>query len=166
MLSPPGCATCSRCCAPSGRGGIEFRLHDTSVYSSIFRSDDDLIVSMHPCPVAGSNAPTARLRRVPSGDMVASTEREIGILAHAALFRPLPHTDGVQVRQHKTIQYNSIFRADDELLINPHVHGIATAYAPVLHLRHAEPGGMFTTYTDSFERVWTGATPITAPKAA
>jgi hypothetical protein len=29
------------------------------------------------------------------------------------------------------------------MLINHQVHGIAAAYAPVLHLRHVEPGGMF-----------------------
>jgi hypothetical protein len=83
-----------------------------------------------------------------------------------ALFRPLLETEGVQARQHETVLYNSIFRADDEMLINPQVHGIAAAYAPVLHLRHAEPGGMFTTYTDSFERVWTEATPLNTPMPA
>jgi hypothetical protein len=31
------------------------------------------------------------------------------------------------------------------------------AYAPVLHLRRVQPGGMFDTYADSFERVWTEA---------
>jgi lambda repressor-like predicted transcriptional regulator len=50
--------------------GIEFRLHDTCLYSSIFRSDDDMIVTMHVYGVAGSNAPTLHLRRVPGGDMV------------------------------------------------------------------------------------------------
>src|SRR5262249_19054028 len=35
--------------------------------------------------------------------------------------------------------------------------------APVLHLRNLEPGGMFTTYADSFERIWSDATPLTIP---
>jgi hypothetical protein len=38
------------------------------------------------------------------------------------------------------------------MLINPQVHGIAAAYAPVLHLRQVEPAGMFATYADSFDR--------------
>jgi hypothetical protein len=64
------------------------------------------------------------------------------------------------------VLYNSIFRADDEMLINPQVHGIAAAYAPVLHLRRVEPGGMFATYADSFERVWAEAVPMNTPKPA
>jgi hypothetical protein len=74
-----------------------------------------------------------------------------------ALFRPLLETDGVETRQHDTVLYNSIFRADDELLVNPQVHGIAAAYAPVLHLRRVELSGMFATYIDCFERVWADA---------
>lgn len=58
--------------------------------------------------------------------------------------------------------YNSIFRADDEMLVNPQVHGIAAAYAPVLHLRRLELGGMFATYVDCFERVWADASPMNA----
>lgn len=77
-----------------------------------------------------------------------------------ALFRPLLETDGVETRQHDTVLYNSIFRADDELLVNPQVHGIAAAYAPVLHLRRVELSGMFATYIDCFERVWADAAPM------
>lgn len=80
-----------------------------------------------------------------------------------ALFRPLLGTPGVNARQHQTVLYNSIFRADDEMLINPQIHGIAAAYAPVLHVRRAEPGAMFDTYADSFERVWTHGVPLNAP---
>jgi hypothetical protein len=60
------------------------------------------------------------------------------------------------------VLYNSIFRADDEMLLNPQVHGIAAAYAPVLHLRYVEPSGMFATYVESFERVWADTAPVTA----
>lgn len=80
-----------------------------------------------------------------------------------ALFRPLMDIDGVQARQHRTVLYNSIFRADDEMLINPQVHGIAAAYSPVLRLRRTEPGGLFATYVESFERVWVEATPLKTP---
>lgn len=53
-----------------GVEGIEFRLHETCLYSSVFRSDDDMIVTMHVYGLAGHNAPTLHLRRVPGGDMV------------------------------------------------------------------------------------------------
>ena len=32
--------------------------------------------------------------------------------------------------------------------------------APVLHLRRVAGGGMVSTYLDSFEHVWDGATPL------
>jgi transcriptional regulator with XRE-family HTH domain len=54
-----------------GVEGIEFRLHDACLYTSILRSDDDLIVVAHVYGVAGSNAPAMHLRKIPGGDMVA-----------------------------------------------------------------------------------------------
>jgi transcriptional regulator with XRE-family HTH domain len=54
-----------------GVEGIEFRLHDTCLYASIFRSDDDMIVTPHVYGMGGSNAPVLRLRKVPGGDMVS-----------------------------------------------------------------------------------------------
>jgi hypothetical protein len=56
--------------------------------------------------------------------------------------------------------YNSLYRGDDEMLINQHIHGIAAAYAPVLHLRRRSDEGVFSTYLESFERVWTTTTPL------
>jgi hypothetical protein len=75
------------------------------------------------------------------------------------LYRPLV-TSGVQICLHPTVLYNSIYRADDEMLINHHVYGIAAAYAPVLHLRRHGDDELFATYADSFERVWSSARPL------
>lgn len=67
---------------------------------------------------------------------------------------------GVEIRLHSTVLYNSLYRGDDELLINQHIHGIAAAYAPVLHLRRQTDDGVFVTYAESFERVWQHATSL------
>jgi transcriptional regulator with XRE-family HTH domain len=75
------------------------------------------------------------------------------------LYRPLV-TSGVQIRLHPTVLYNSIFRADGEMLINQHVYGIAAAYAPVLHLHRRADDEVFRTYLDSVERVWSSARPL------
>ena len=75
------------------------------------------------------------------------------------LYRPLV-TSGVQIRLHPTVLYNSIYRADGEVLINQHVYGIAAAYAPVLHLRRHGDDGVFATYVASVERVWSSARPL------
>jgi DNA-binding transcriptional regulator YdaS (Cro superfamily) len=64
---------------------------------------------------------------------------------------------GVQVRLHDTVLYNSIYRADGELLVNTHVYGRPGAHAPVLHLNGTRADGMVATYLASFERVWSTA---------
>ena len=76
------------------------------------------------------------------------------------LYQPLHDLEHVEIRLHDTVLYNSIYRADDDLLINPQAYGIAAAHAPVLHIRKASTGDMASTYLDSFDRVWQHATPI------
>ncbi|MFF0628958.1 helix-turn-helix domain-containing protein [Streptomyces sp. NPDC004296] len=59
-----------------------------------------------------------------------------------------------------TTLYNSLYRADDQLLANAHVWGVNAYGAPVWHLRRNNDGGMFDTYTDSFGAVWGTAHPM------
>jgi len=59
----------------------------------------------------------------------------------------------VDVRLHDTPLYSSIYRFDDELLVNHHVYGILAAYTPTTHLRRID-GAYVNTYIESFERVW------------
>lgn len=68
--------------------------------------------------------------------------------------------DGVEIRLHRTVLYNSIYRGDDQLLVNTHIYGEPASNAPVFHLRRVAGGDMVTTYMDSFERVWEQATPL------
>jgi transcriptional regulator with XRE-family HTH domain len=75
------------------------------------------------------------------------------------LFRPLLAEPGVEIRLHGTVLYNSIYRADEQLLVNTHIYGVMASNAPVFHLRKIPGGEMASTYIDSFERVWDGATP-------
>ncbi|MEV7012226.1 DUF5919 domain-containing protein [Streptosporangium sp. NPDC051022] len=76
------------------------------------------------------------------------------------LYRSLRQHEGVEIRLHDTILYNSIYRADDQLLVNTHVYGKAAYDAPVMHLRKVTGGDMVSTYTSSFEAVWNRATPV------
>lgn len=75
------------------------------------------------------------------------------------LYRPLLALDGVELRLHSTPLYNSIYRADDELLVNTHVFGASATVAPVMYLRRVAGGDMVSMYLESFERVWSQATP-------
>jgi hypothetical protein len=75
------------------------------------------------------------------------------------LYRAL-RAAGAEFRFHRTILYNSIFRGDDQLLVNTHVYGVAAAYAPAWHLRKVAGGEIAATYLESFERVWDTAVPV------
>lgn len=76
------------------------------------------------------------------------------------LYKPLRAIEGIQFRLHSTVLYNSIYRADDQVLVNTHIYNFPAAQAPVLHLRRVAGGDMVTTYLESFERVWDQATPL------
>jgi hypothetical protein len=67
---------------------------------------------------------------------------------------------GVEVRAHDTVLYNSLYRSDDEMLVNAHIYGVGAAGAPVMHLRRGGPNSMIDTYRASFERVWANAAPL------
>lgn len=105
----------------------------------------------------------------PTSDAVAirdRAERIGGTPAHKirsslTYYRSLLDADGCEVRLHATTLYASLFRYDDEILINPHAWGEAASANPVLHLRHLDGAGLFDHYITSFERVWETALPWT-----
>jgi hypothetical protein len=83
-----------------------------------------------------------------------------------SFYEPLRTVDSVQAKFHSTTLYNSIYRFDDEMLVNTHVYGFPAAHAPVLHLRRLSAGELFDTYADSFDRVWSSGRPIWEPRVA
>ncbi|GGM64604.1 transcriptional regulator [Longimycelium tulufanense] len=74
-----------------------------------------------------------------------------------AFYRPLQGVAGVEMRFHRSTLYNSIFRFDNEMIVNTHVYGIQGAHAPALHLRRLSIGSLFETYSECFDAVWTSA---------
>jgi hypothetical protein len=89
---------------------------------------------------------------------VRTYEERIPIAGRVAMalayYHPLATVPGVEFRQHRTTLYNSIFRFDDQMLVNQHAYGCYGYMAPLLHLRHLHDGGLFDTYVRSFERIW------------
>ncbi|MFE7837843.1 helix-turn-helix domain-containing protein [Streptomyces sp. NPDC057474] len=76
-------------------------------------------------------------------------------------YRPLIGAPGVEIRTHGTTLYNSLYRVDDQVLVNAHVWGVNAYGAPVWHLRRTEAGSMFNTYAESFDAVWSTAQEVT-----
>ena len=141
---------------------------DILVYSGLFLAEDVEMIRL-----LGAQAKAGVAVRIILGDPdsphVSQRGDEEGIHdAMAAkirnaivLYQPLVAT-GVQIRLHPTVLYNSIYRADDQMLINQHVYGIAAAYAPVLHLRRQGDDDVFGTYVASFGRVWSSTPSLTS----
>jgi hypothetical protein len=65
---------------------------------------------------------------------------------------------GGELRLHDTVLYNSIYRADDQMLVNTHIFGHPASHCPVFHLRQRGEDGMAETYRSSFDRIWATAT--------
>ncbi|WP_219419301.1 helix-turn-helix domain-containing protein [Pseudonocardia nigra] len=80
------------------------------------------------------------------GGGVLTARIEYGLVPYS----PLCGTPGIEFRFHSTTLYNSIFRFDDEMIVNSHVYGAPGAHAPALHLRKLGAGDLFTIYTKSF----------------
>jgi hypothetical protein len=98
----------------------------------------------------------------PDSDAVAlrGSEEGIGdglaarIRLSLSYIEPALEAPNVRVRLHDATLYNSIYRYDDEMLVNTHVYGIGAAHSPVMHLRRTPAGRLFEQYMVSFERVW------------
>lgn len=81
--------------------------------------------------------------------------RVAAVRAHYAHAMP----NRVEIRMHDTPLYNSIYRFDDDMIVNVHAYGVLAAFTPTLHLRRMD-GAYFNTYVESYERVWASARPV------
>lgn len=141
---------------------------DVLVYVGMFLTEDPAFV-----PALRAKAAAGARVRLLYGDPASrevirrSTDEGIGKLAISAkirnalaLVRQLDGEPGIEIRCHATTLYNSIYRYDDEMIVNPHVLGITAPHAPAMHLRRLSAGDLFGTYVQSFDRVWdTGKPP-------
>jgi len=75
-------------------------------------------------------------------------------------YRDVIATPNTQFRLHDTVLYNSIYRADEEMLVNTHLYGLPAHMNPLMHLRKVPGAELFSSYADSLERVWAGAQPL------
>src|SRR6266508_4792040 len=75
-------------------------------------------------------------------------------------YKPLGTVPNIELRTHGTTLYNSIYRADEELMVNTHVFGVNAYAAPVWHLRKTSADSIAGSYQQAFEVVWEQATPV------
>jgi transcriptional regulator with XRE-family HTH domain len=101
----------------------------------------------------------------PSGDQLAARDTEYrigggvaGRVAAVLAYYEQNMPKMVEIRLHDTPLYNSIYRFDDEMIVNGHAYGVLAAFTPTVHLRRMD-GAYFNTYVESYERVWASARP-------
>jgi hypothetical protein len=146
------------------------RAIDILVYSGLFLAENPMLLRIL-VRKAEAHVPIRVALGDPTSPHVAERglEEQIGEAMAAkirnalVLYRPLASLVGVELRLHRTVLYNSIYRVDGQMLVNQHAYGIPAAHAPVYHLRKTEGGEMFQCYLDSFERVWSQASPVETP---
>lgn len=66
---------------------------------------------------------------------------------------------GIEARKHGSTLYASLFRFDDQLLVNPHALGAPAGHSPMMHVHRIPGGRLFSHYMESFERTWQAAKP-------
>ena len=137
-------------------------------YSALFLAEDTGILRI----LAGKGRAGVSVRIAlgdPGAPNVAERGEEEGIGdAMAAkirnaltLYRPLGAVENIEIRLHRTVLYNSVYRADDQLLVNQHIYGFPAAQAPMFRLCGNDGGDMAPLYLESFERVWASSVPLT-----
>ncbi|GAB2712169.1 helix-turn-helix domain-containing protein [Kitasatospora kifunensis] len=89
------------------------------------------------------------------GEGVAYKVREV-----MKLYRPLYDVPGIEFRAHRSTLHNSLYRSDDELLVNTQIYGVSAPLTPVLHLRRVAGAQLVLSYLESFDKVWAKATPL------
>jgi hypothetical protein len=76
-----------------------------------------------------------------------------------ALLRPYAGTPGLDIRTHRTNLYASIFRVDDTVITNFHIHGSPGRENPVIILRRSDEPGP-AVLEQSFSRILDGGRPV------
>lgn len=103
----------------------------------------------------------------PHGEALAVRDREEGLHGTLAAkvrssltyYRDIAASGGIEMRLHSCTLYASLFRYDEEIIVNPHAWGAAASANPALHLRRLDGGQVAAHYIESFERVWDTAKP-------
>lgn len=132
------------------------------VYSGLFLADDAGILRLLEAQ-AHAGVSVRILLGDPESEPVKQRGRDerIGeaLSARASnallLFRTLLEIDGVELRTHSTVLYNSVYLTEKRILVNQHIYGLPAAKSPVVEVDRELSPDMAETYAHSFERVWT-----------
>jgi hypothetical protein len=140
---------------------------DVLVYAGLWLSEDPLFHDLLKAKVreraqvrvllGEPDCAAVRQRGLDEGHQIMDGKIRNALMNYRPLMTSHPE---IGFRLHDATLYNSLFRADDEMLVNTHVYGVGAYLAPVFHLRRLPGGGLFDTYANSIEQTWGGARPV------
>lgn len=144
---------------------------DILVYAGMFLTDDRALLKQLREKAQNGTRIRILLGDPDSREVARRTaEEQIGTGAIAAkirnvlaFFRVAMDEPGIEFRLHKTNLYNSIYRFDDEMIVNMHVYRRMAPQAPAMHLRQISGGSLFDGYIESFDEVWASSKPAPVP---
>ena len=136
-------------------------------YSALFLAEDRGILRV--LAEKGQAGVNIRIALGDSGSAHAAQTDEGGIkdavpaeiVKALTLYRSVAGIENVEIRLHHAMLYSSIYRADDQLLVNQQAYGIPEAHAPVFYIRGTGGGEMIALYRDSFELGWANSVHVT-----
>lgn len=146
----------------------EAREHiDVLVFSGTFYAQTQPRVASMLAAAADRGAEVRLCFGDPDSHAVAIRDREEGLggtLAHKirsslTYYRSVAAAGKCEVRLHSCTLYSSLFRYDDEIMVNPHALGEPGSANPVLHMRHLDGGQVAGHYMASFEYAWKQSMP-------
>lgn len=108
--------------------------------------------------IGDETSEAVRLRAFEEG---TSGSLEGRVQLHRRSLRQVTGVPGIEVRTHGTTLYNSLYRFDEDLMVNGHAYGEPASHSPIMHLRRVPGGRMWDHYMRSFEEVWKIAAPET-----
>ncbi len=138
---------------------------DVLAFAGLFFPEQQRDLAETLCQKAQAGTSVRILLGDPDGENVArrGAEENIGDAMAAKVHNVLSFYEShaehgcFDIRFHDTALYNSIYRFDDDMLVNSHIYSVPAAHAPVFWLRRLPGGALFDTYADSFDRIWSGA---------
>lgn len=70
---------------------------------------------------------------------------------------------GVEIRFHGVPLYNAVYRFDDQMLVTPYLYRLHGYQHPLLHMKRLGPAGIFESYAQQFEAIWSESRPVKVP---
>jgi len=93
----------------------------------------------------------------PEPGAVADEDSATKLRGTLHLVHSLLRSNQFELRLHRDVIYSSLYRVDDELLVNQHAHRVPAAQSPLFHYRRTDESEIFDAYAASLEKIWSSA---------